>query len=143
MATQTPTQRQASAKRAAATRKSNAAKRSASTAKASARRTSRAASGTARNARTTARSAGTTTNHAATSAVRTLDAARSQLGAVGRQAERAVLIQVGAVAAATDAVRRSAGKYTDARRRSRQLDQFELRGARTLNRGRRAVRRAR
>jgi hypothetical protein len=48
MATQTPTQRSAAAKRAAATRKRNAAKRSAASTRASARRTSGAASATAR-----------------------------------------------------------------------------------------------
>jgi hypothetical protein len=139
MATQTPTQRQASAKRAAATRKRNAAKRSASTTRASARRTSSAASGTARNARRTARTAGTTTNRAAETAVRSFDAAGSQLGVVGRHAQRALLIPVGAAVAAGDAVKRIALKYTDSTRRARQLDQFELRGARTLNRGRRKV----
>jgi hypothetical protein len=143
MTTQTPTQRQAAAKRAAATRKQNAAKRSASTTKASARRTVRSASGAARSARTAARSAGSTSDHAAATAARTLDAAGSRLGAVGRHAQRVLLIPVGAVAVATDAVKRTARNYTDATRLARQLDRFELRGARTLNRGRKAVRRVR
>jgi hypothetical protein len=144
MATQTPTQRQAAAKRAAATRKRNAAKRSATTTRTSARRTGGAASGTARNARATARSAGTTTTRAAETAARSASAAGTQLGAIGRHAQRALLIPVGAVAAAGDAVKRAAETYTNRRRLARQLDRFELRGARTLDRGRRrVVRRAR
>ncbi len=139
MPTQTPTQRQAAAKRAAATRKRNAAKRSASTTRASARRTSSAASGTARTARTTARTAGRTTTRAAETAVRSFDAAGSQLGVFGRHAQRALLIPVGAVATAGDAVKRTALDYVDSTRRARRLDRFERRGARTLDRGRRKV----
>lgn len=144
MATQTPTQRQAAGKRAAATRKRNAAKRSASATKTSARRTRGAASGTARNVRTTARTAGTTTTYAADTAAKAADSAGTQLGAVVRSAQRAVLIPVGALAIAGDAVRRTAETYASAARRARQLDQLERRGARAPGQGRRRVgRRAR
>jgi hypothetical protein len=144
MATQTPTQRQAAAKRAAATRKRNAAKRSASATKTSARRTRGAASGTARNARSTARTAGTTTAYAADTAVRAVDSAGTQLGAVARSAQRAILIPVGALAIAGDTVRRTAHTYASSARRARQLDQLERRGARELaQRGLKVGRRAR
>lgn len=139
MATQTPVQRQAAAKRAAATRKRNAAKRSATATKASARRTGGAASSAARGARTTARSAGTTTTHAAGTAGKAVDAAGTQLAAVARGAQRAVLIPVGAVAAAGDAVRRTAETYASPEPRARQLDRFDRRGARAIDRGRRTV----
>ncbi len=139
MATQTPVQRQAAAKRAAATRKRNAAKRSASATKATARRTRGAASGTARNARSTARTAGTTGASAAGTAMKAADAAGARLGAAARNAQRAVLIPVGALAAAGDAVRRTAETYVDSGRRARQFDRFERRGAKALDRGRRTV----
>jgi hypothetical protein len=132
MATQTPVQRQAAAKRAAATRKRNAAKRSAGSAKSSARRTRTAAYGTAR---TTARTAGTTTAHAGDAGAKTLDAAGTQLGAVARSAQRAVLIPVGALATAGDAVRRIAVTYASPGARARQLERFERRGARAFVEG--------
>ena len=116
MATQTPTQRQASAKRAAATRKRNAAKRSATA---------------------TRRGASATTTSARRTGGQGLDAAGMQLGAVVRSAQRAVLIPVGAVATASDAVMRTAQTYTNSGRRARQLDRFERRGAKALVRGRR------
>jgi hypothetical protein len=139
MATQTPTQRQAAAKRAAATRKRNAAKRSASATKTSARRTRGAATGTARNARSTARTAGTTTSYAADTAAKAADSAGTQLGAVARSAQRAVLIPVGALALAGDAVRQTALTYTSPARRARQLDQLERRGARARAQSRLSV----
>jgi len=146
MATQTPTQRQAAAKRAAATRKRNAAKRSASATKTSARRTRGAATGTARNARSTARTAGTTTAYAADTAAKAADTAAkaadtatTQFGAVARSAQRAVLIPVGALALAGDAVRQTALTYTSPARRARQLDQLERRGARALAESRLSV----
>ena len=131
MATQTQTQRQAAAKRAAATRKRNAAKRSAAATKSSARRTRTAASSTARGARGTASTAGTTTTHAADTAVNALEAAGTSLGAVARSAQRAVLIPVGALATAGDSVRRIA------------LDIRELSGAGPPARSLRAARRRR
>lgn len=140
MATQTPTQRQAAAKRGAATRKRNDAKRSASATRTSARRTRGAATGTARSARSTARTAGTTTTYAAHTAAKAVDTASTQLGAVARNAQRAVLIPVGALAIAGDAVRRTAQTYASSARRARRLDQLELRGSRALARSGRGVR---
>jgi hypothetical protein len=116
MATQTPTQRSAAAKRAAATRKRNAAKRSASA---------------------TRRTAG---SQAAQTAERTADAAGAQLGAVATSAERVLFTAVGAVATAADAVKHTASTYTNSRRLARRLDEFELRGARLLDRNRRKAR---
>ena len=142
MATQTPIQRQAAAKRAAATRKRNAAKRSATATKASGRRTRGAASGAARNARSnarsTARAAGTTTASAADTAAKAADAAGTRLGAGARNAQRALLIPVGALAAAGEAVRRTAETYADPGRRARQFDRFERRGAKALVWGQRS-----
>ena len=137
MATQTPVQRQAAAKRAAATRKRNAAKRNASATASSARRTRSATSGTARSARNTARTAGTTTAHAGDTATKALDATGAQFAAVARGAQRAVLIPIGALAAAGDAVRRITVSYASSRTRARQLDRFERRGARAFDQGRR------
>lgn len=115
MATQTQTQRQAAAKRAAATRKRNAAKRSAGATKSSARRTRTVASGAAGGARSTARTAGTTTAHGADAAVDALEATGTRLGAAARHAQRAVLIPVGALATAGDSVRRIALTYATSR----------------------------
>jgi hypothetical protein len=120
MATQTPVQRSAAAKRAAATRKRDAAKRSASTTRTNARRTGGSASRTA---------------------VRSVDAAESQFGALATSAQRVLFTAVGALASAGDAVKRNARTYTDAERLSRELGRFERRGARVLNRDRRSVRR--
>jgi hypothetical protein len=141
MATQTPTQRSAAAKRAAATRKRNATKRSASTTRASARRTRGAATGTARSARSTARTAGTTGTRAAETAARGVDAAGTQFGVVTTGAQRVLLTAVGALASAGDAIKRNARTYTDSGRLTQQLDRFERRGARLLSRGGRQVRR--
>ena len=85
MATQTPTQRSASAKRAATTRG--------------------------------------------------VEAAGTQLGAVTLSARRVVYTAVGAVATAGDAVKQSALIYRNPLRLTRQLQQFERRGARVLDRG--------
>jgi hypothetical protein len=139
MATQTPVQRQAAAKRAAATRKRNAAKRSATATRASARRSRGAASGTARSARSTARTAGATTTTAVGTAAKAVDAAGMRLGAVARSAQRALLIPVGAIASAGDALRNTALTYASPGPRARQLNRFERRGARALDRGRRTV----
>jgi hypothetical protein len=139
MAPQTPTQRQASTKRAAATRKRNATKETASTTRASARRAGRAASSTTRSARATAQAAGSTAAHATETTARGVEAATTQLGAVGRQAQRVLLIPIGALATAGDTIKRTAQTYGDAGRRARQLDRFELRGARTLAFGRSKV----
>jgi hypothetical protein len=73
--------------------------------------------------------------------VRSVDAAGTQLGAVSTGAQRVLLTAVGALASAGDAIVRNAQTYTDPGRLSRQLDRFERRGTRVLDRGRRQVRR--
>ena len=98
MATQTPTQRSASAKRGVA-------------------------------------SAGTTGTHVVETAARSVEAAGTQLGAVTLSARRVVYTAVGAVATASDAVKQSALIYRNPLRLTRQLQQFERRGARVLDRG--------
>ena len=140
MATQTPSRRQAAAKRAAATRKRNSTKRSASATKASARRTQKAATAgakqTTREARRTTRQAGRTTG-------RGLDSAGTTIGAIGRQAQRAVLIQLGAAATVGEKVKRTARTYSSLDGVVRELDRFERRGARALNRRQRVLLRRR
>ena len=137
---QTRTQRQAAAKKAAATRQRNAAKRSASATKASARQTGRTASATARS---TARSGRTTTKGAARTAGRQFDAATTRLEAVSRQVERAVLIQIGAAASARDALLQTAQTYTSRARMTRELNRFERRGDRAVRQSRQALNRRR
>lgn len=134
MATQTPSQRQAAAQRAAATRKRNAAKRSASTTKSSARRTRSSASATTRNA-------GRTTRQATRTAGKRLDAATSRFGVVGRQTQRALLIQLGAAATLKDKVRQTARTYSSIDLVTREFDRFERRGTRALSRGQRGFKR--
>lgn len=136
MATQSPSRRQAAAKRGAATRKRNAAKRSASTTRSSARRTKSSAAATSRNARQTSKQASRT-------ATRRLDEATTRLGAVGRQAQRALLIPIGAAAVASDRVRKTARTYSRLRSATRELDKFERRGRRVLDGRQRAVDRRR
>ena len=130
MAAQTKTQRQAAAKRAAATRKRNSARQSGGTAKASARRTRDSAKGTARAARTTAKQAARTTAHRA-------EAETTRLGAVAHQAERAVLIPVGAALEARDRVTDTVRTYSNTRLTRQELNRFERRGAKALGRTRR------
>jgi len=134
MAAQTRTQRQAAAKKAAATRKRNSAKQSSGTAKASARRTTRSAKGTGRAARTTAK-------QAARATARRASAETTRFEAVARQAERAVLIPVGAALEARDRVNATVRTYSDSRLTRQQLNRFERRGATALRRNRRAVER--
>ena len=134
MATQTRRSRQAAASKAAATRKSRAAKQSASRTKASVKRTSTSA-------RSTTRAARGTGTQAARTASRSADAAGAQFQVLARQAERAVLIPVGAALEVRDALIdtvRTYSKRTTARRR---LNRFERRGATALRRNRRAVER--
>jgi hypothetical protein len=134
MATQTKTQRQAAAKKAAATRKRNAAKSSTGSTKASARRTAGSAQGTARSARTTAKQAATATQKRA-------QAEATRLEAVARQAERAVLIPVGAALEARDRVSETARKYSDKELTRKELNRYERRGAATLKRNRQSIER--
>ena len=134
MATQTRTQRQAAATKAAATRKRNAAKQSASATKTSARRTRASASQTTREARRTGRAAGRT-------ATRRFESATERLGEFGRRAERAFYIQVGAAVTARDAITRNVRIYTNVKDFTRELNKYERRGVRALNRGQRNVNR--
>jgi hypothetical protein len=127
MATQTKTARQAAGNKAAATRKRNAANRSATRTRASATQTKNAARSTASAARATA-------TQATRTAGRRADAATSRVGALAHQAERAVLIPVGAALEARDAAVRTVRVYTDRRRGRLELNRFERRGARALGR---------
>ena len=105
MATQTRSQRQAAAKKAAATRKRNATKRSASATRTSARRTQRSASATARQ---TGRDAQRTSKQATRTAGRGIDTTLERFGVLGRRAQRALLIQVGAAATVGEKVKETA-----------------------------------
>ena len=134
MAPQTRTQRQAAAKKAAATRKRNSARQSSGTAKASVRRTTTSAQSTGRAARTASKQAGRAT-------ARRVLAEKTRFEAVARQAERVVLIPVGAALEARDRVAATVRTYSDSRLTRRQLNRFERRGATALRRNRRAVER--
>jgi hypothetical protein len=134
MAPQTRTKRQATAKKAAATRKRNAAKGSASRTRASARTTTRSARETGRAARTTARSAARTT-------ARRASAEQTRVEGLARQAERALLIPIGAALEARDQIVDVARTYTNRNKAQRQLNKFERRGATAVRRNRRAVER--
>jgi hypothetical protein len=136
MATRTQTQRKAAAQKGAATRQRNAARRSASSTKSSARRTTRSAAATARSSRSTA-------SQAARTGGRRVEAAAARLGAFGRQAQRVVLVHVGAAATARDALAKTAQKYSSVDRARRELTRLERRGERTLRRSRQAVGRRR
>lgn len=127
MATQTKTARQAAGYKAAATRKRNAAKQSSARTKASARHTAEAAHDTAQAARSTAAGATHT-------AERRADAAASRMQALARQAERTLLIPVGAALEARDAAISTVRTYADRRSSKREFDRFELRGEQALRR---------
>ena len=134
MAPQTRTQRQAAAKKAAATRKRNAARANNGTVKAAARRT-------VTQARDTGRSARTTSRLAVRSATRQVSAERCRLDALARQLERAVLIQVGAALEARDRIADFVETYGDPQEARRRLNSFERRGAAALRRNRTVVER--
>ena len=134
MAAQTKTQRQAAAKKAAATRKRNSARQSSGTAKASARRTRSSAQETGRAARRTAK-------QAASATARRAEAETTRLGAVAHQAERVVLIPVGAALETRDRVTDTVRTYTDTRLTRQELNRFERRGANALGRTRRTAER--
>jgi hypothetical protein len=134
MTPQTRTQRQASAKKAAATRKRNSAARSSGTAKASVRRTTTSAQSTGRAARTASKQAGRAT-------ARRVSAEKTRLEGVARQAERVILIPVGAVLEARDRAAATIRTYSNSRLTHQQLNRFERRGAAALRRNRRAVER--
>jgi hypothetical protein len=131
MATQTRTQRQAAARKAAATRKRNAARSSRARTRGSARATRRSAGRTAASARKTA-------TQATRSATRRAEAETAGLRALRHQAERALLIPVGAAVAARDALADVFGRPRGLRR---QLDRFERRGETALRRNRRQAER--
>ena len=134
MAAQTKTQRQAAAKKAAATRKRNSARQSSGTAKASARRTRSSAQDTGRAARTAAK-------QAASATARRAEAETTRLRAVAHQAERVVLIPVGAALETRDRVTDTVRTYTDTRLTRQELNRFERRGAKALGRSRRTAER--
>jgi 5-deoxy-D-glucuronate isomerase len=134
MATQTRTQRQAAAQKAAATRKRNAAKQSASSTRTSARRTRASASQTTREAQRTGRAAGRT-------AARRLDAVTERFEEFGRRAQRVFYIQVGAAMTARDALTHTVRVYANPGSVAKELDKYERRGARALKRGQRNVNR--
>lgn len=134
MATQTKTARQAAGSQASATRKRNAAKRSAKSTRTSAKQTTNAARGTARAARSTAKQAARTGD-------RRPEVAASGLQVLARQAERALLIPVGAALEARDAAVSTVRTYSDRRTAKRELDRFERRGESALRRNRRRLER--
>jgi len=134
MTPQTRTQRQASAKKAAATRKRNSARQSSGTAKASVRRTATSAQSTGGAARTASKQAGRATS-------RRVLAEKIRLEAVASQAERVILIPVGAALEARDRIAATIRTYSDSRLARQQLNRFERRGATVLQRKRRAVER--
>jgi hypothetical protein len=61
--------------------------------------------------------------------------------AIGRRAERALLIQIGAALEARDALLKTAQNVSHPDRLTRELDRFERRGARAVGRRRREVER--
>jgi hypothetical protein len=132
MAPQTRTQRQAAAKKAAATRKRNSARQSSESAKASARRSTTSAQSTGRAAHTASKQAGRAT-------ARRVLAEKRRLEAVAHQGERAILIPVGAALEARDRVAATLRTYSDGRMARHQINRFERRGAAVLRRKRRAI----
>src|SRR4051812_22269273 len=134
MAQQTKTQRQAAARKAAATRKRNAAKSSGGRAKASARSTSRSARRTGRSAQRTARQTARATSRRAS-------AEATRLEAFAQQAERAVLIPVGATLEAGERVADTVRKWSNRNLATRELNRWERRGATALRRNRRELER--
>jgi hypothetical protein len=66
-----------------------------------------------------------------------------RLGAVGRQAQRAVLIPLGAAVVQSDKVRDTAKTYSKLNSVTREFDKFERHGRRALNRRQRAFGRRR
>src|SRR4051812_37223292 len=134
MATQTRTQRQAAAKKAAATRKRNAAKQGSGRAKSSARRTVSSAKRTGRSARQTAK-------QTARSGAKRIEAESTGFGAIAEQARRGALIPIGAALEARDRVREVARVWTKRSTARQRLNRFERRGATALRRNRRDIER--
>ena len=129
MAAQTTTQRQAAGKKAAATRKRNAATRQARTTRASAQRSNQSTRGTARRAASTASTRA--------------DAEAKRVEGLGYQAERAVLVPVGAALVARDSVLEAARPFRSTKGVEREIKKFERRGVRARNDAQRQVKRTR
>jgi hypothetical protein len=129
MATQTSTQRKAAGKKAAATRKRNAAARQARTTRASANRRAATARGTGRRATRTA-------------ATR-VDAETTRIDGLAYQAERAVLVPVGAALTARDTVLDAAKPFRSVQGTEREIKKFERRGVRARRDAQRRVKRTR
>ena len=83
----------------------------------------------------------TTAKQAASATARRAEAETTRLGAVAHQAERAVLIPVGATLEARDRVTDAVRTYTDTRLTRQELNRFERRGAKALGRTRRTAER--
>ncbi len=104
--------------------------------RASARRTTGSASATTQSARRTGKQATRT-------ASRRIDAATTRLDAFATQAQRALLIQVGAAATLRDNIAQTAQTYTNFDKMARELDRFERRGERVLKRSQQTAKRNR
>jgi hypothetical protein len=109
MAEQTRTQRQAAGKRAAATRRQTESRRRTAAARRSARSGQRAAGAVSRDAQGAA-------TQATRAVARGLEAGALRMDAFGRQLERALLIEVGAVLEARDAVTGTVRTFSNRRR---------------------------
>jgi hypothetical protein len=68
-----------------------------------------------------------------------LDAAAARLDAIATQAQRALLIQLGAAAELRDTLAETAQTFTNLEKVVRELERFERRGERVLDRGQRTV----
>jgi hypothetical protein len=134
VATQTKTQRQAAARKAAATRKRNAAKQGTRRAKSTARQT-------VSSAKRTGRAAGRTAKQTARSGARRVEAETTGVSAVAAQARRGFLIPIGAALEAGDRVRESVRVWTKRSTARQRLNRFERRGATALRRNRRDIER--
>jgi hypothetical protein len=66
-----------------------------------------------------------------------------RLDSIGRQAQRALLVQLGAAAIARDRILETAQTYTNLPRMTRELNRFERRGERVFRESRQAFRRRR
>ena len=77
----------------------------------------------------------------ARSTARRADAEATRLEALGRQAERTVLIPIGAALEAWDRAADTVQTYSNRRRATQRLNRFERRAATALRRGRRQVQR--
>ena len=154
MATQTPTQRRAAGKKAAATRKRNEAARKGRAARGAARSTTRtAARSTGRTTarkRTNSRARATTRPRPSTTAHKTADAAATRVSAettrlegLAVQAERVVLVPVGAALIARDNVVDAVKPFRKRNSAEREIRRFERRGNTARNQLEREVKRTR